>query len=383
MNTPSPKVFVITHEFYPKRGGIATFTEEMARAMARLGHDVEVWAQHAGGVAEPDWPFTIWRLPLKGTHNFGCQLRLAIHLIRRRRELRHAIVYLPEPGPMLTLMLLQRFHAFRPRHLLLTFHGSEILKFYHNPLTRSLTRRLIRNARHVSVLTHYTSGLLCNLFPDASGKVRQTPGALRAGYVTREETTRTTSEPVIVLTVGRLHPRKGQLETLQALRALPAEDRANLAYWIAGSTSRAGYARQLRALANQCDFPVIFHGDLPDEALGDLYDQAHIFAMTSIDYGKSVEGFGLVYLEASAHGLPVVAHAVGGVAEAVADDHTGLLVPPHSPTSLSSALGRLIRDPALREQLGSNGRRWARRHTWEDSARTLLAEDASALVVDA
>ena len=119
-----PPVFLITHEFYPKRGGIATFTEEIARATAHLGYRVEVWAQSAPAAAEKtDWPFRLRRMPLKGTHDLTCQLQLARELIRRRRELRYATVYLPEPGPMLTMMLLQFFHAFRPKRLVLTFHG--------------------------------------------------------------------------------------------------------------------------------------------------------------------------------------------------------------------------------------------------------------------
>ena len=149
----SKTLYLITHEFYPKRGGIATFTAEMAKASVDLGMDVEVWAQQTNHEPEKKWPFRLERMPLKGTHDLTCQLRLAFRLIKSRRKLRNATVYLPEPGPMLTLMLLQRFHAFRPKHLILTFHGSEILKFYRNPLIRPLARRLIGYAKRISVLT--------------------------------------------------------------------------------------------------------------------------------------------------------------------------------------------------------------------------------------
>src|SRR5579871_2620846 len=110
-------LFLITHEFYPVSGGIATFAEEIARASAGLGFDVEVWAQSAPPGAEKNWPFRMRRLPLKGTHDLACQLYLAKELVSRRRQLRHATVYLPEPGPMLTMMLLQFFKAFRPKRL--------------------------------------------------------------------------------------------------------------------------------------------------------------------------------------------------------------------------------------------------------------------------
>jgi glycosyltransferase involved in cell wall biosynthesis len=372
-------VFVLTHEFFPKRGGIATFTEEIARAAAALGHEVEVWAQAAPPDADraQEWPFRVRRLRVRGTHGWACQWGMARELVAHRRRLRHAAVWLPEPGPMLALMQLQFFRAFRPRRLLLTFHGSEILRFHHRRITRLLTRRLLRRAERVSTLTSYTQGLLCDRFPEAADKIFLTPGALRAGFAAdtlpRPRPRHAPEGKTIVLTVGRLHPRKGQLLTLEALQALPPAQRAGLEYWIVGSAGRPAYAQRLREAAARADFPVRFLGDLPDAELDALYDQADIFSLTSIDHGHSVEGFGLVYLEASAHGLPVVAHTVGGVAEAVVDNVTGLLVSPHHPTQLTAAFARLLADAELRRRLGEAGRVWAARNTWTRSAELLFS----------
>lgn len=377
-SVPSQTLFLITHEFYPKRGGIATFTEEMAKASSLLGLDVEVWAQNAPASADVDqWPFRVWRMPLKGTHDLSCQIRLAWQLVRRRRDLRRATVYLPEPGPMLTLMLLQRFNAFRPKHLVLTFHGSEVLKFYRNPIIRPLARRLIGYANRISVLSGYTRDLLRTHFPESEAKILLTPGALRSDFAVVEHPPTQPNPKVIVLTVGRLHPRKGQLLTLQALQALAPRFRDQIEYWLVGSTNKPNYERSLRAAAANCDFPVRFFGDIPDNELSRIYDRADIFGMTSIDFGNSVEGFGLVYLEAAAHGLPVVAHAVGGVAEAVADGKTGFLVPPHHPAQLTAAFEKLISDADLRERLGKAGWNWARRNNWSHSARVLFGETLS------
>ena len=139
---PTFPLFLITHEFYPVSGGIATFAEEIAKASATLGYDVEVWAQSSSGEAEKPWPFRMRRMPLKGTHDLICQFKLARELVAKRRQLRNATVYLPEPGPMLTMMLLQFFTAFRPKRLVLTFHGTEILKFSESPIRRWLAGRL-------------------------------------------------------------------------------------------------------------------------------------------------------------------------------------------------------------------------------------------------
>lgn len=373
-NASGCPVFLITHEFYPKRGGIATFAEEIARASAALGYDVEVWAQSASSAVEKsDWPFRIRRMPLKGTHNVGCQVRLGRELIRHRRDLRRATVYLPEPGPMMTMMLLQFFRAFRPHRLVLTFHGSEILKFARRPLRRWLARQLISRATRVSTLSTYTQELLLSHFPEATGKIYLTPGALRSDFAVVPPKPEASRDKIVILTVGRLHPRKGQLLTLQALQMLPPEIRGRIEYWIVGGQSKGTYETTLRsAAASHPEFVVRFFGTLPDDELASVYEGADIFAMTSVNLDKSIEGFGLVYLEAAAHGLPVVAHDVGGVSEAVSDGVTGLLVPPHRPVQLAAAFEKLIHDGELRRQLGAAGREWAMRNCWKESAEALF-----------
>jgi len=373
-NPPSP-LFLITHEFYPVSGGIATFAEEIARASASLGYDVEVWAQSAPPDAEKDWPFRMRRLPLKGTHDLTCQLKLARELVASRRQLRHATVYLPEPGPMLTMMLLQFFKAFRPKRLVLTFHGSEILRFARSPLRRWLAGKLIRHAARVSTLTTYTQELLLERFPHAADKIILTPGAARSDFAVVPARAAREGHKIVVLTVGRLHPRKGQLVTLQALQMLPAEVRGRLEYWIVGGRNKGNYEDRLRAQAeSDSALKVRFFGNIPDEELAEVYDRSDIFALTSINVAQSVEGFGLVYLEAAAHGLPIVAHRVGGVPEAVRDGVTGLLVTPERPAELAAAFERLIHDAALRRRLGDAGRVWAARNRWTENASTLFSK---------
>ena len=376
---PSSPLFLITHEFYPISGGIATFAEEIAKASANLGYDVEVWAQSAPASIEKKWPFRIRRLPLKGSHDLICQLKLARQLVLRRRELRNATVYLPEPGPMLTMMLLQFFKAFRPRRLVLTFHGTEILDFARSPLRRWLAGRLIQHATRVSTPTTYTQELLLERFPNAADKIFLTPGALRSDFAVVPERTARTQDKIVILTVGRLHPRKGQLVTLKALQMLALEVRRKIEYWVVGGCNKGHYEDYLRSqAAKDPALTVRFFGNIPDSELADVYKRADIFALTSITHGISVEGFGLVYLEAAAHALPIVAHKVGGVSEAVRDGVTGLLVTPDRPAELAAAFEKLIHDEPLRRRLGVAGRVWAMRNRWEENASTLFApaEDA-------
>lgn len=371
---PDSTIYIITHEFYPRRGGIAIFTEELARASSERGRDVEVWAQDAGDASEKTWPFRIRRLPLKGTHDLTCLFRLAAQFIKHRRTLREATVCLAEPGPMLAMMILQLFPPFRPRNLLLTFYGSEILRFHRNRFLRPLTKRLIRNANRIGVISKFTENLLFTHFPAATAKTVRTACALRSDFAIVEPARppRESGAKTIVLTVARLHPRKGQTQVMEALKALAAHQREKIEYWMVGSANRPQFESTLREHAATCDFPVKFWGEVPDEQLDQIYDQADIFSMTSIAWGKSVEGFGLVYLEAGARGLPVIAHDVGGVSDAVVDQKTGFLIPPDNPTKLTAAFEKLINSPELRLEMGHAGRAWATRYRWRDSAQALF-----------
>lgn len=370
----------ITHEFFPKLGGIATFTQEMALAAVEMGHRVELWAPEATDQNDQNWPFPIQRLPLKGTHDYACIYNISQEIIIQRRKLRRATVYLPEPGPIAAMMYLQFFKAFRPGRLILTFHGSEIIKFARHPYRRHLLRRLLRRTHLVSCVSRYTHELLLKHFPCAADKAIITPCALPARWkrdhlknLSRNGTTPAPDETVRLLTVGRLHPRKGQLTVLRALRGLPAALQEKVHYTIVGNGNRPAYRRKLEQAAQLTRARVTFTGGVSDSELEQIYAAQDLFVMTSAPHRTSIEGFGLVYLEAAAHGLPVIGHNIGGVSDAVHHEETGLLVPPGDLAGLVQALTRLIENPDLRHTFGQNGQTRALNTCWKPCAEALFA----------
>ena len=181
-------------------------------------------------------------------------------------------------------------------------------------------------------------------------------------------------EPPTLLTVGRLVGRKGIDTVLQSLPALLAEF-PDLRYLIGGD----GPDRQrLEQLAQRLGVTpaVSFLGKIDPAALPHLYRQADIFIMPARaeEENSSVEGFGIVYLEASASSLPVIAGHSGGSAEAVRDGQTGLLIPPDDPARAVEAASRLLRDPVWRRQLGANGRCWIEAEmNWNRAGEEMLS----------
>ena len=369
-------LFILTHEFHPQKGGIATFTEEMALSCSQQGFDVEVWAPDNDGLtSDKPWPFKVRRLDMKGTQDIPCLMAISKEIIYKRRDLRHATVYLPEPGPISAMLYLQFFKAFKPGKLFITFHGSEILNYHGKIHHRLLLKKLIKKADRVSAVSTFTHRLLISRFPEARHKTVLTPCALRSDFIGTKHRKPPNKDKVVILTVGRLHPRKGQSFILKSLNLLPEELKSKVEFWMVGNGKSTEYQKELKALVKASDIKVKMLGQLNDKELREVYEKADIFAMTSIHYKKSIEGFGLVYLEASAHGLPVVASHIGGVPDAVAHNKTGLLVPPGDKPALAAAFTRLIESPELRRSMGEAGRLWVGKYRWDKSVDMLFGYD--------
>jgi phosphatidylinositol alpha-1,6-mannosyltransferase len=122
---------------------------------------------------------------------------------------------------------------------------------------------------------------------------------------------------------------------------------------------------------------------VPNEERDSWLDQAHVFCMPSRlpAGGVGGEGFGIVYLEANAHALPVVAGNVAGALDAVVHGQTGLLVDPRDHLAVADAVSDLLLDPRRAEVLGREGERRARDFAWPriaERVKSLLAQLAAA-----
>jgi glycosyltransferase involved in cell wall biosynthesis len=180
-----------------------------------------------------------------------------------------------------------------------------------------------------------------------------TPGTHRSEC--REELGIPADAPVVV-TVCRLFAGKGPAELIRALgTVLRKQPETRLV--IVGEEMVDGYGRYLQDLAAELDVRshVIFAGRRSD--IERIMAAADVFAMPSLE-----EPFGLVFLEAMAMGLPVVALRSGGAPEVVKDGETGLLAEPGDLEMLQDHLVSLLERPALRSNLGSRGRREAELH---------------------
>ena len=164
----------------------------------------------------------------------------------------------------------------------------------------------------------------------------------------------------IFLTVARLDERKGHDSVIKAMATLKNRY-SHLIYIITG---KGREEEKLKKLTEEYDLlnRVIFTGYIPDEELVDYYNLCDVFILPNRETKLSslkgdYEGFGIVFLEASACGKAIIAGKSGGVGDAVKDKETGLLIDPYSVGELIEAMELLINNKEMRKKLGENGRR--------------------------
>lgn len=171
-------------------------------------------------------------------------------------------------------------------------------------------------------------------------------------------------DPPLILSVGIQHPRKGHdilLQSLARLRSL------NWTAVIVGAPYDHDHAKELKRLREELDIGdrVRFAGRVSDDELALLYSQASVFALAT-----RYEGYGLVFDEALAAGLPIVSCSTGAVPDTVPAD-ASRLVPADDPEAFSAALSDLLTDPACRARLAAAAQVAGRRlPTWSDTAHT-------------
>jgi D-inositol-3-phosphate glycosyltransferase len=173
----------------------------------------------------------------------------------------------------------------------------------------------------------------------------------------------------LVLFVGRLQPLKGPDVALAAFAQLAADLPTARLLFVGGPSGPQGEAEaaRLRVEAAGLGGRVLFRSPVPHRDLPAYYRAADILVVPSRS-----ESFGLVAAEAQACGLPVVAAAVGGLAHAVADGVSGILVDGWDPADWAAALRRVVTDPALAFRLSAGAREQAERFSWPATADRLL-----------
>ncbi|MGR6969945.1 glycosyltransferase family 4 protein [Streptomyces cynarae] len=360
------KTLIVTNDFPPRPGGIQAFLHNMALRLDpdRLVVYASTWKRGREGAEataafDAEQPFTVVRDRTTMLLPTPAATRRAVGLLR---EHGCTSVWFGAAAPLgLMAPALRRAGA---RRLVATTHGHEA-GWAQLPAARTLLRRIGESTDTITYLGEYTrSRIATALTPQAADRMVQLPPGVdektfHPGSGGDEVRARLglTDRPVVVC-VSRLVPRKGQDTLIRALPRVLAKEPETVLLIVGGGP----YERDLRRLARETQVAdaVHFTGAVPWSQLPAHYGAGDVFAMPCRTRrgGLDVEGLGIVYLEASATGLPVVAGDSGGAPDAVLDGETGWVVRGGSEEETADRIITLLGDPELRRRMGERGRQW-------------------------
>lgn len=375
------RTLFITQDYPPDRGGIARVYGELCKRM----HRVDVSTVAALDAPADDARVHRMRFPMRGAHRPANILRWTRWARRFVKENDVRLVHAGNVRPTGYVAAMLRRQLGIP--YVVYVHGKDLLKErrkgQHRWLVRAGTREILGNAAAIIANSAATATLARQLLrdvgrEDAGARVRVIhPGAdpsrfadaVDLGHHDRADE----REGPVLLSVARLVQRKGIDTVIEALPAILAAH-PTATYVVVGSGPDLMRLQQL-ASSIGVGSRVRFVGDVHEDELPSFYASADIFVLPTREIlaDDEIEGFGIAYVEASAAGVPCIGADVGGVADAVIDGVTGILVPPASTASVAHALLRLLDDASLRARLGANGRAMVERDlNWDRAAREVV-----------
>ncbi len=351
-------ILFITRKYPPSVGGMEKLSYEMTRAVGGIVPTrVIAWRGPRWG-----WPlFAVWAF-LSGL--WAC----TIAPIR--------FIHVSDPVLAPLGLILSRLTG---RRWGLTAHGLDILypRRIYQAVVLPCVRRAdvviaISQAAREACLAKGVAPARCRVIPVGVHAPEDPPDRYLAQERLRLALMLELRDRPVLLTVGRLVPRKGVAWFVREVLPLLAQANPSTIYLIVGDGPERPTVRRV-VRERKMHERVVLLGRVPDDILADLYAAATLFVMPNIPVAGDMEGFGIVALEAASRGLPVVASRLDGIPDAVVDGKNGILVPPLDPKAWASAIHQLLSDGGARAELAARAREFTRsRYCWDNLAREYI-----------
>jgi phosphatidylinositol alpha-1,6-mannosyltransferase len=375
-----PNFMIFSVDYKPQAGGIAEHAHKVAQGLTRAGASVVVLAPRTRGSREfdrgQDIPtFRVPRLPILDLLLYfaaGC------YLVRKHRI---GVIYVATSSPCAPICAAMRLVvSFK---YTVTIHAHEVvyegsdLRHRIKKLVKPLQIAAIRSAHRVFAVSEFTRRMLVAAGVPAS-KISTIFNGIDPDDFEGEAPVREVVERLglggkrVILTVARLDIHKGQDMVMRALPAIIARV-PEAVYVVVGEGKMRS---RLLGLATELGVErhVVLTGGIPRVDVIALMKVCDVFVMASRLERGSVEGFGIVFLEAGILGKPVVGGRSGGIPDAVEDGSTGFLVDPESPDEIAQAVARILEDRNLAARLGAAGQARTRAmFTWDEVVGRIVA----------
>jgi phosphatidylinositol alpha-1,6-mannosyltransferase len=364
------KIAIPTCEFLPYPGGIATYTSELASAALALGHVPTVIAPGCppDRRAATDYDVRYVFPPVYSHRKLPSIARTLRSELKRARF--DCVLAADLPSLLAAYPLRIKARA------ICALHGTDAKSRLIGYINRFTPFRPFHAFDKIVCNSEFTKQLLLkhNSYVPAD-KVHVAPLGVGSFWFERvapatvallDQRFSLSPNRKLLLSAGRLEPRKGVVQAVKAIAQLPDDLRHALTYLIVGRPVEQDYVRQLNELAQSVDADIRIVGQVAREDLRSLYHRADLFLHTATRDQYRAEGFGLVLLEAAVCGAPVLATRVDAIPEVLAADAMGCLVEDGDATGISHAIAGILRD-AARPNVAAR-KAYASQFTWRRCA---------------
>jgi phosphatidylinositol alpha-1,6-mannosyltransferase len=364
---------IFTSEFPPYPGGIATYTFEIANAARKLGFEPVVFAPiMAAHLQVPTEYEVIYCTPSYYRHYHV--MKSFVNATRRLRQRRYDFVVAANLNFLVPLALIRT-----SAEKIAVIHGTDAqsrLIAYINAVT---PLRPYNAFDRVAANSHFSKKLLLRHNPSVAESQVVVANLGVSDYwrvpQSAQDIDRLTArfsiapDRLLLLSVGRIERRKGMAQAIAAISRLPTHLRGRLTYLIVGRIVDHAYAKELAAAIDASGADIRLAGAIAKDELRALYHRAHLLMHTATADASAVEGFGLVFLEAAACGLPTLATGVDAIPEVVRDNVSGFLVSDRDIQAIANKIAEVLQNRAVLEHLPASCRNYSATFTWERCAR--------------
>jgi len=353
------KLIIFSYDFPPSNGGIARLCNEIANGMVANYSEIIIVTRKKEGPQQTyhNNAYTIIELP---TQRLKCEWQAYTFLkcIANKQDY-HLLCGVWHPEATIS-----RLAGFKNINVLT--HGAELLhggQIFRKYFWLPMYAKWILNKTNIIANSAYTAKLSQKIAP----KARITGLPLAVNHIFFKPKKDKKNKKIVIGTVSRVLQFKGHDFVLNVLNKLPIAYKNKLEWQIAGT---GPYLKTLKNNVQRFGLQelVKFKGFLPDEILSDFYAGLDVFILATRENPKSsnIEGFGLVFLEAQACGVPVIGTNIGGIPSAIAHENGGWLIAQDNEQELTALLKNLIDNPKILQEQGLKARlRVEEECTWD------------------
>jgi glycosyltransferase involved in cell wall biosynthesis len=368
---------IFTSEFPPYPGGIATYTHELASAARLLGIEPVVFApKMPPGVRVPTDYEVVYCTPYYYRHyHVAKSLVDATRLIGKRR---YDFVVAANLNFLVPLALVRT-----SAKKIAVIHGTDAQSRMVAYINAFSPLRPYNAFDWIAANSGFSKELLLKHNPSVAADRVVVAHLGVSEYWRAPQSARDVDrliarfsivpDRLLLLSVGRIERRKGMAQAVAAISSLPTPLRCRLTYLIVGHTVDHAYARELATAIEQSRADIRLTGAITKDELRALYNRAHLLMHTATAHPSAVEGFGLVFLEAAACGLPTLATRVDAIPEVVRDNVTGFLVGDRDTGAIASKIAEVLHNRDMQRHMSASCRSYSATYTWERCARITFA----------